>query len=67
LHTSIDAPFLPFNLSSGVSASVSPSAAMNSMLLGFGVVALLIVVLTRGRLGYQRYRPEEPDSAAAPT
>jgi hypothetical protein len=46
---------------------VSPSAAMNSMLLGFGVVALLIVVLTRGRLGYQRYRPEEPDSAAAPT
>jgi uncharacterized protein len=68
LHTCIDAPFLPFfNLSSGVSASVSPSAAMNSMLLGFGVVALLIVVLTRGRLGYQHYRPEEPDSAAAPT
>jgi hypothetical protein len=65
LHTCIDSPFLPFNLSSG--ASVSPSAAMNSMLLGFGVVALLIVVLTRGRLGYQRYRPEEPDSAAAPT
>ena len=65
LHTSIDSPFLPFNLSSG--ASVSPSAAMNSMLLGFGVVALLIVVLTRGRLGYQHYRPEEPDSAAAPT
>jgi hypothetical protein len=65
LHTCIDSPFLPFNLSSG--ASVSPSAAMNSMLLGFGVVALLIVVLTRGRLGYQHYRPEEPDSAAAPT
>jgi hypothetical protein len=49
---------------------VSPSAAMNSMLLGFGVVALLIVVLTRGRLGYQHYRQEEevePDSAAVPT
>jgi uncharacterized protein len=56
LHTSIDSPFLPFNLSSG--ASVSPSAAMNSMLLGFGVVALLIVVLTRGRLGYQHYRQD---------
>jgi membrane protease YdiL (CAAX protease family) len=31
--------------------------------IGFGVVALLLVALTRGRLGYQHYRQEEPDSA----
>jgi membrane protease YdiL (CAAX protease family) len=38
------------------------------ILPGFGVVALLIVVLTRGRLGYQHYQQEEePDPATAPT
>jgi uncharacterized protein len=36
---------------------------------GFGVFAVVLVALTRGRLGYQHYRQEveEPDSAAAPT
>jgi len=61
LHTSINSPFLPFSVSPG--PSVDPSAAINVLLLSFGVVALLIVALTRGRLGYQHYRPEEPDSA----
>jgi len=65
LHTSINSPFLPFSVFPG--PSVDPSEAINGLLLGFGVVALLIVVLTRGRLGYQHYRPEESDSAAAPT
>jgi membrane protease YdiL (CAAX protease family) len=38
------------------------------MLVGFSAVALLLVVLTRGRLGYQHYRQEEtPVSAEAPT
>jgi membrane protease YdiL (CAAX protease family) len=38
------------------------------MVIGFGVLALVVIVLTRGRLGYQHYRQEvEPDSAAAPT
>ena len=38
------------------------------MLVGFSAVAVLLVVLTRGRLGYQHYRQEEtPVSAAAPT
>src|ERR671911_2485641 len=36
---------------------------------GFGVLAVVLVALTRGRLGYQHYHQdvEEPDSAAAPT
>jgi membrane protease YdiL (CAAX protease family) len=38
------------------------------MLVGFSAVALLLGVLTRGRLGYQHYRQEEtPVSAEAPT
>ena len=37
-------------------------------LIGYGAVALLLVALTRGRLGYQHYRQEqEPDPATAPT
>ena len=35
------------------------------VLVGFGVVALIVVAFTRGRLGYQNYRQEEVlDSAA---
>jgi uncharacterized protein len=39
---------------------------------GFGVFAVVLVALTRGRLGYQRYRQEEdevvePDPATAST
>ena len=38
------------------------------VVIGFGAVALVLVALTRGRLGYQHYRQaEEPDSATAPT
>jgi CAAX protease family protein len=38
------------------------------MLIGLGVTALVLVVLTRGRLGYENYRQEvEPDTAAALT
>jgi len=38
-------------------------------IIGNGTLALLIVALTRGRLGYQHYRQEveEPASATAPT
>jgi hypothetical protein len=37
------------------------------MLVGFGAVALVVVALTRGRLGYQHYQQEEedPDLATA--
>lgn len=37
------------------------------VLVGFGAVALLLVALTRGRLGYQHYRQETPDPAAVTT
>jgi uncharacterized protein len=35
-------------------------------LVGFGVVALVLIVVTRGRLGYQHYQPEEPAQTTAP-
>jgi membrane protease YdiL (CAAX protease family) len=35
---------------------------------GFGALAVVLVALTRGRLGYQHYRQEEePNLATAPT
>jgi hypothetical protein len=60
VHASIDAPFLPFSVLLG------PSEVMNSMLLGFGAVALVLTVVTRGRLGYQHYQPEETAQTTAP-
>jgi uncharacterized protein len=61
VHTSIDAFSMPVGL------LFSPSEAMNSMLLSFGVVALLVVALTQGRLGYQHYQQEvEAESTTAP-
>jgi uncharacterized protein len=61
VHASIDAPFLPFSVLLG------PAEVMNSLLLGFGALALVVVALTRGRLGYEHYQQEEPDPARAPT
>jgi uncharacterized protein len=37
------------------------------VLIGFGALALVLVALTRGRLGYQHYQQEELDSATAQT
>jgi uncharacterized protein len=37
------------------------------ILIGLGALAVVLVALTRGRLGYQHYRQDVPDSAAAPT
>jgi uncharacterized protein len=62
VHASIDTFSLP------VGGLASPSAVGNSILLSFGVFALVLVVLTRGRLGYQHYRQEEePYLTTAPT
>ncbi len=36
-------------------------------LVGFGATALVLIVVTRGRLGYQHYRQEVLDRATAPT
>src|SRR5829696_7723832 len=61
VHASIDTFSIP------VGGLGSPSAVGNSILLSFGVLALVLVVLTRGRLGYERYRQEVPYPATAPT
>jgi membrane protease YdiL (CAAX protease family) len=61
VHASIDTFSLP------IGGLASPSAVGNSILLSFGVLALVLVVLTRGRLGYRHYRQEEPYLATAPT
>jgi uncharacterized protein len=37
------------------------------LLIGLGVTALLLVALTRGRLGYRNYRQEDQYPATAPT
>jgi membrane protease YdiL (CAAX protease family) len=62
VHASIDTSSGP------IGELASPWAVSNSILLSFGVLALVLVVLTRGRLGYQNYRQEEePDAATAST
>ena len=44
------------------------SLSLLPLVVGFGAVALVVVALTRGRLGYQHYqRDDEPDLATAPT
>jgi membrane protease YdiL (CAAX protease family) len=58
VHASIDTFSLPLG------ALFSPSDVGNGILLSFGVLAVVLVVFTRGRLGY---REEEPELATAPT
>jgi uncharacterized protein len=62
VHASIDTFTMP------MAALFSPWEMANSILVSFGALALVIVVLTRGRLGYQHYpQEEEPDPATDPT
>ena len=58
VHASIDTFSLPMG------GLFSPSEVANSLLLSFGALVVVLVVLTRGRLGY---REEEPQLASAPT
>ena len=58
VHASIDT----FSIPMGV--LFSPSDVANSLLLSFGVLVVVLVGLTRGRLGY---REEEPELATVPT
>ena len=67
LHTSFDVLVGPVGLLFPAPVVTGYGGAV-PLLVGLGVAALLLVVFTRGRLGYQEYRQEvEPDSAAAPT
>ena len=61
IYASIDTFSVPLRLLFG------PADVFNSLLLSIGLLAQLLVALTRGQLGYQHYRQEEPDSATAPT
>jgi hypothetical protein len=65
LHTAIDTPqlvWLPLLLPVGAANSASGEGRLDlAVLLAFGAVALLIVALTRGRLGWNR-----ETTAAAP-
>jgi membrane protease YdiL (CAAX protease family) len=61
VHASIDTFSMPMG------ALFCPSEMATSILLSFGALALVVVALTRGRLGYQHYQKEdEPDPAMAP-
>jgi uncharacterized protein len=73
LHTSVDAfpngilwPLLP---ASNAVTGYGVLVGYFGMVIGLGAVALVVIGLTRGRLGYQTYRREEDpveDLEAAP-
>ena len=63
-HTSVDA----FNPSEFFLAPVVRGASNIPFLIAFAPVALLLMIFTRGRLGYQHYLQEaEPDAAPRTT
>jgi hypothetical protein len=65
LHTSFDILVGPVGLLFPAPVVTSYGGAV-PLLIGLGVTALLVVALTRGRLGYQHYKQEEdPDLATA--
>jgi len=62
VHASIDTFSMPMG------TLFSPGAMANSILVSFGVLALVVVALTRGRLSYQPYQQqEETDPSMART
>jgi membrane protease YdiL (CAAX protease family) len=66
LHASFNTTFLILNQLFTASIVTDYGSTVPSV-IGFGALAVVLVTLTRGRLGYQHYRQEvEPDSAAAP-
>lgn len=66
LHWTFDTSFVILNLLF-TAPIVSDYGSTVPVLIGCGAVALLVITLTRGRLGYQRYRDEVADSARAST
>jgi uncharacterized protein len=66
LHTSFDVLVGPVGLLFPAPVVTSYGGAV-PLLIGLGVTALLLVALTRGRLGYRNYRQGDPDRATAPT
>ena len=67
MHASFNTTFVILNLLFPAPI-VTDYGSTVPVLIGYGAVALLVIALTRGRLGYQHYRQEEePDPASAPT
>ncbi len=64
VHTTFDMTFVILNLLF-TAPIVTDYGSTVPILIGCGAMALLVIALTRGRLGYQRYRGEEPDPATA--
>ena len=65
-HWSFDMTFVILNLLF-TAAIVTDYGSTLPVLVSLGTVALLVIALTRGRLGYQRYREEVPDPVTALT
>ena len=64
VHATFDMTFVILNLLF-TAPLVTDYGSTLPILIGCGAVALLVIALTRGRLGYQHYRQEEPDLATA--
>ncbi len=64
VHTTFDMTFVILNLLF-TAPIVTDYGSTVPILIGCGAVALLVIALTRGRLGYQHYRGEESDPATA--
>ena len=62
LHWIFDFTFVILNLLF-TAPIVTDYGSTLPVLVGLGTTALLVIALTRGRLGYQHYRQEEPDLA----
>jgi hypothetical protein len=60
LHWTFDTTFVILNLFF-TAPIVSDYGSTVPVLIGCGAVALLIIAVTRGRLGYEHYREEVPD------
>jgi uncharacterized protein len=66
LHTSFDVLVGPVGLLFPAPVVTSYGGAV-PLLVSLGVTALLLVALTRGRLGYRNYRHGDPDRTTVPT
>ena len=64
VHATFDMTFVILNLLF-TARIVTDYGSTVPILIGLGAVALLVIAVTRGRLGYQHYRQEEADLAAA--
>jgi hypothetical protein len=60
VHWAFDISFAILNLLF-TAPIVSDYGSTVPVLIGLGAVALLVIALTRGRLGYQHYLQEEPN------